>query len=138
MSQDCVTLASITSRKRAGVISVILATSFLPDATTRMSRRPNRATAPSTIFWQASSELGPQVQRLDLGAERAAALRDRIELGLLARRQHQSATGAGENLCSHGAESPGSAGDDRDPAFDVEERKRVLQKLWAHGLVPGG
>ncbi len=58
INQDCVTLASITSRKRSGVISTIFDTSFLPDATTRISTRPNRCLAASTIPSQSFSEEG--------------------------------------------------------------------------------
>src|SRR5215471_4355025 len=58
MSQDCVTLASITSRNRAGVMSTIFATSFLPDATTRISTPPKRAVALLVISSHARSESG--------------------------------------------------------------------------------
>src|SRR5262245_2112041 len=57
-SQLCVTLASITSRKSSGFWSTIFDTLFCPDATTRMSTRPNFFTAASTIASQFASELG--------------------------------------------------------------------------------
>src|SRR5262245_2698321 len=58
ISQDCVTLASMTSRKSSGFWSTILDTLFWPDATTRMSSPPNFLTAASTIASQFASELG--------------------------------------------------------------------------------
>src|SRR5262245_18139972 len=57
-SQLCVTLASITSRKSSGFWSTIFDTLFCPDATTRMSTRPNFFTVASTIASQFVSELG--------------------------------------------------------------------------------
>ena len=58
ISQDCVTLASITSRKSSGFWSTIFDTLFWPDATTRMSTPPKRSTAALTIVAQFASELG--------------------------------------------------------------------------------
>src|ERR1700745_3798787 len=56
--QDCVTLASMTSRKSSGFWSTIFDTLFCPDATTRMSMRPKVLTAASTMASQFASELG--------------------------------------------------------------------------------
>src|SRR5215468_5386225 len=58
ISQDWVTLASITSRKSSGFWSTIFDTLLSPEATTRISRRPNFATAASTMASQLASELG--------------------------------------------------------------------------------
>src|SRR5215470_201409 len=58
INQDWVTLASITSRKSSGFWSTIFDTLFWPDATTRISTRPNVLTAAATISLQLASELG--------------------------------------------------------------------------------
>ena len=58
ISHDWVTFASITSRKSSGFWSMIFATLFSPEATTRMSTRPNFATAAATIASQSSSLRG--------------------------------------------------------------------------------
>src|SRR5215471_11815442 len=58
ISHDCVTLASMTSRKSSGFWSTIFDTLFCPDATTRMSTRRNVLTAASTMASQFASELG--------------------------------------------------------------------------------
>ena len=63
-------MASITSRKRSGAISTIFATSFLPEATTRMSTRPKR----SLTRLRRSSRRPPRrrarlLTRFDFGAD---------------------------------------------------------------------
>src|SRR5690348_2050929 len=58
ISQDCVTLASCTSRKSSGFCSVILDTLLSPEATTRMSTPPNVSTAVATILSQLASDEG--------------------------------------------------------------------------------
>ena len=58
-----------TSRKRSGDISTIFETSFLPDATTRISTLPNRCLAASTIPSQSFSVEG----RLLIGSTSAVA-----------------------------------------------------------------
>src|SRR6266446_4284406 len=58
ISQDWVTLASMTSRKSSGFWSMIFDTLLRPEATTRMSSRPNAITAAATIVSQFSAELG--------------------------------------------------------------------------------
>src|SRR5262245_43719226 len=56
--QDGVTLASMPSRNSSAVWSTIFDPLFCPDATTRISTRPNVLTAASTIASQFASELG--------------------------------------------------------------------------------
>src|SRR5258708_21332719 len=58
ISQDWVTLASITSRKSSGFWSTIFAILLRPEATTRMSSRPKAVAAAATIASQFSAELG--------------------------------------------------------------------------------
>src|SRR5260370_673937 len=58
ISQDWVTLASITSRKSSGLWSTIFDTLLRPEATTRMSSRPKAVAAAATIASQFSAELG--------------------------------------------------------------------------------
>ena len=62
------------------LLSTIFDTLFWPDATTRMSTRPNFLTAASTIASQLASELGRIGDGLDLGAERLAFGGDLLEL----------------------------------------------------------
>ena len=134
ISQDCVTLASITSRKSSGFWSTIFDTLFWPDATTRMSTRPNRSTAASTIASQLASELGRlatiSTLRAELSRIRAATF---FELGGLAGAEHHVGAGAGQHLGGERAERAGRAGDDRGLAADVEQRERVLQEIFGHG-----
>src|SRR4051794_31302470 len=58
ISHDCVTLASMTSRKSSAFWSTILDTLFWPEATTRISTLLNRSTAALTMVAQFSSEFG--------------------------------------------------------------------------------
>src|SRR5262245_13821784 len=76
ISQDCVTCASMTSRKSSGFWSTILETLFWPDATTRMSTRPNVFTAASTMASQFASELGrlATISTLPLSFSHSAAI----------------------------------------------------------------
>src|SRR5215475_1009723 len=58
ISQDWVTLASITSRKSLAAWSTIFDTLLSPPATTRMSTRPKASTAAFTMASQLASESG--------------------------------------------------------------------------------
>ena len=78
ISHDCVTLASITSRNLPPSDRRSCDTLLMPEATTRMSTRPNRSTAASTIF-RSSPPNSAAGHGLDLAAELLAFGRDLLQ-----------------------------------------------------------
>ena len=125
ISQDWVTLTSITSRKVLRLLVDDLRHLVLPEATTRMSTRPNFFTAASTILSQfASLEFGRIVDGLGLGAERLAFGGDLLERVGAAGGEHHIGAGAREHLGGQRPERAGGAGDDRGLAAHVEQGER--------------
>jgi hypothetical protein len=98
-------------------MSTIFLTTFLPEATTRMSRRPKRLTAAATMASQSAS-----VDCLELGAEIAAGGGDVVEGLLVAAGGGDPGAGAGQHLGGEGPERAGGADNQRHLTLDVEER----------------
>ena len=113
----CVTFASITSRKRSGAMSTILDTSFLPEATTRMSTPAETFGRALTISSQAAST-GARATISSLAPSCRHSAATLGELFGFAGRQHELRAGGGQCLGGDGAEGAGRAGDDRDLASD--------------------
>src|ERR1700693_3944511 len=117
ISHDWVTLASITSRKRSGDMSWIFATSFLPDASTRMSTPPKRSTAAWTIASQFASLVG---RSLTLSALAPSASHSAAPPPPPAP-PHPPPAPPRQHLGGERPEGAGGTGDDRDLAANVEQ-----------------
>ena len=107
INHDCVTLASMTSRKSSAFWSTIFDTLFWPDATTRMSTPPKplhrrvddgrRNWPPSSAAWRRRRTLPPPSFRI----------RPRLFSGLGAvGADHDIGAGAGEHLAASAPNAP--------------------------------
>jgi hypothetical protein len=81
---------------------------------------------------------GTQVDGLDFGAQRAAALRHLVEFARLARCEHEARTGGREDFRGQRPERARRTRDDRHLAAYVEKRQGISQSVRAHGFTPGG
>ncbi len=134
ISHDCVTLASITSRNVSGcLIDDLRRPCSCPRRPPGCRRGRTVLTAAATIRRNCSAELGRIATLSTLPPQRLAFGGDLLQFVGIAGRKHDIGAGAGQHLRGERAERARRAGDDRGLAADVEQRERVLQKVFGHG-----
>ena len=137
ISHDCVTLASMTSRKSSAFWSTIFDTLLLAgcdhqnvDAAEFLDRRLDDRVAVRLGAGAHGDDLGLAAELLAFGG-------DLLQLGGIAGRKHDIGAGAGEHLRGQRAERAGRAGDDRGLAADIEQRERDFSenlRTWISSL----
>ena len=106
---------------RPGVYSCGCLRMLMPALLTRMSSRPKRSTVACTSALQEASLRDVDLDRGGLGAEPCQLLDRRGVLGRVARRRPRPWRRAREAARHAEADAAVAAGDDRDPAGEIEE-----------------